>query len=166
MRMSHPITVLLFLATACATSGGGDDTPRDTSGLAPVDPAGATAAPHLEAPHALTGGWRLARADPQPGSGPGIRLELMIDSVRAGAVYGRVTRIISGNMGIDAGRYGPLTGAVRRDTLEMQTPAAEDGGRIGFAGRVVGDTIRLWRFEFGPDDLAATGREWLLTRTD
>ena len=167
MRAMLIVTTFVVGLTGCGGQGDGRRA-TDTLGVAPVEAIGATAVPAaLRSTHPLVGAWRLERTDPRGGAGPGIMITLNVDSVRGETAHGRLTHYMAGNAGGDPAAWGALTGSVRRDSVRLHVPG--DGDRVGdleFAGVLVADTIRLSRFQLGPDDLAADApARWLLVRT-
>lgn len=110
----------------------------------------------------LVGHWQLL-ADRPPTTGPGLRIELQLDSVRADTVFGALTLMFSGNTGIDPARFRPFRGTVEGDSLLTIPiePVEPDGPRLKFVGVVQGDRVTLREFRVGPDDFAA-GATWYL----
>jgi hypothetical protein len=121
-------------------------------------------APQQTAHSPLVGNWHLRPAAPIRQGGPGIRLTLTIDSVRAERLYGRLAHFFAGNVGMDPSDYAPFVGSASEGEvamrLEHRNPAAP---ALAFAGRVSGDTIALDTFVIGPDTLSRDA-DWILVR--
>ncbi len=138
----------------------------------PIRPEAAATAPPAAAPPAapqradspLVGTWRLQPAvTPRPGA-PGIRMTLVIDSVRADRLFGRLRHYFAGNMGIDPSQFRPFEGGVSDGEVTIRIEHADPAGPgLLFAGRVAGDTVRLATFAIGPDSLSRDAA-WILVK--
>lgn len=89
-------------------------------------------------------------------------MTVVIDSVRAERLYGRLVHYFSGNVGIDPARFRPFEGTLSDGDLAIAIePEDPTGPGVGFAGRVSGDTVYLTTFALGPDTLSQDA-DWVL----
>lgn len=113
----------------------------------------------------LVGTWSLEH--PPAPAGPGIHLELHVDSVAGGSVHGALLTYFAGNLGAGASDFPHFAGTVTPSgAVEIQIGHADvDGAGFRFAGVIAGDTIPLSLFVVGPDTLSGGGVVWRLVRT-
>jgi hypothetical protein len=98
--------------------------------------------------------------------GPGIQLELELDSVVRSVVYGRLAHYFAGDIGVDPTSFPRLTGTLTdADYLTIRIEHAEvEAAGFELAGQVAGDTIPLDLWVIGPDTIGRTGAGWRLVR--
>lgn len=137
----------------------------ETAGVEPAAAArAADSAPRLPQGSPLLGNWHLRPAAPIRRGGPGIRLTLTIDSVRAERLYGRLAHYFAGNVGMDPSHYAPFVGTASAHGVAMRLEHRDPAGpALAFAGQVAGDTVHLATFAIGPDTLSRDA-DWILVR--
>lgn len=112
----------------------------------------------------LLGRWRLA-ADPPPQGRLGTQLTLVIDSLAGDSVFGRLTMMFSGDVGINPSWFGGLTGRSSGDSVALLVPSADPGGAsLRLTGTLARDTIFLTSFEIGDDQMLGEAARLLLLR--
>jgi hypothetical protein len=140
------------------------DTPAPQAVIADSAPVALPAAAQVESASRPAGNWHLRPAAPLRRGPGGIQLTLMIDSLRAERLYGRLVHFFSGNVGIDPASFQPFEGSLADGAVAITLDHTDPTGpSIEFAGLLSGDTIHLATLAFGPDTLSRD-TEWLLVR--
>lgn len=156
-------TAIAYLVSVVAASAcGGRRQAQEGAAADPGAPTPAVTAPGTQAAN-LGGSWALRAGD---GTRRGPLLELVIDSVGSSAFRVRVTFLMSGDVGIDPGRFQPTAGTVGptgvvRFALSMRDQTEPLGEMSGTVER---DTIRLQTFKWAGEDQTAGGTRWLLVK--
>ncbi len=114
----------------------------------------------------VTGHWAL---DVYPAADdPTTRmwLELQIDSVADGRLFGRLTSYLAGDVGIDPSVFPRFDGEITGEgTVFIRIGHADRAvSNIAFRGTLLTDTIPLDLFVVGPDTVSGGARRWRLVR--
>lgn len=166
-RTLRPIMfVLLNLvgAGACARPRGAGEAPTDTAQApaAAVAPAEAT---QVGPARVFEGSWALSRPGGDP-EGAGLRLTLAIDSSRGDTLFGRLTSLFSGNVGIDPASFQPFRTSLAGERRVAITIAHVDprGPALRLGGSLDRDTLFLAMMALGRDTVTRGGADWYLIR--
>lgn len=116
--------------------------------------------------NAVIGHWALG-VSPEPEEPTArIWLELDIDSVSAGRLFGRLTSYLAGDVGIDPSVFPRFDGTIENGNEVTIRIGHVDTAISGFEmrGTLVRDTIALDLFTVGPDAVSDGARRWTLVR--
>jgi len=117
-------------------------------------------------PGAVVGHWVLG-VSPEPEEPTArIWLELDIDSVSGGRLFGRLTSYLAGDVGIDPSVFPRFDGTITEGREVTIRIGHVDTAISGFEmrGTLARDTIALDRFAVGPDRVSDGLRRWRLVR--
>lgn len=145
----HTRSILaLLIAVGCSRSS-------DADRVAPAVRGGA----------GLEGAWTLALLGPPPTTRPPV-LNLTVDSVVDGTVFGAVVSYMAGDAGSDASDFRPVEGSGGGDSWSLSVRHRGTGDVVFlFAGTLSGDTLALAEFRIAGSDLTDGGiRRWALIR--
>jgi len=113
----------------------------------------------------IVGNWILETTPPE--SLPGrMLLEVRIDSVSAGRLYGRLVHYFAGDVGVDSSAFPQFDGEIggARVVQLVIRAAANPSAAFRLTGPLGRDTIPLETFIVGPDTLSGHERDWRLVR--
>jgi hypothetical protein len=148
------------LALTVAVGCGTQPPARQEPDLADARPTAVTTRP------TIVGHWALDMS-PEPDTPTArIWLELDIDSVSAGRLFGRLTNYLAGDVGIDPSVFPRFDGALTDDAKITIRIGHADTLISGFVlrGTVGTDTIPMDLFVVGPDTVSGGPRRWALVR--
>lgn len=153
--MTKPETLYL-VALACTLAAGCRSAPQPDARVSILTPTQSATA-------SLAGRWRLER-DP-PALGPGIQMEILVDSVSGTGIHGRLTSYFAGDVGGDPASFPHFAGSVdslAQVSLWIETVTGDRA--FVLRGPLKGDTIPLEVFVVGPDTATVPGIAWRLIR--
>lgn len=148
--------LVLTAAVGCGTQ----PPVRQEPGLATTEPAVPTASV------SLVGHWALDMSPAPDDPAAGIWLELDIDSVPSGRLFGRLTSYLAGDVGIDPSVFPRFDGSIANGREVTIRIGHVDTAISGFEmrGTLARDTIGLDLFVVGPDTVSDGARIWRLVR--
>ena len=148
--------LVVTLALGCSTQ----PPARQEPDVAVADPASGSL------PGAILGHWVLG-VSPEPEEPTArIWLELDIDSVSAGRLFGRLTSYLAGDVGIDPSVFPRFDGTITEGREVTIRIGHVDTAISGFEmrGTAARDTIALDLLVVGPDRVSDGVRRWRLVR--